>query len=163
MPDTEKTRRPAAQWLGLAAWLGITFVAAAIGSRFMPGEWYAQLEKPSFNPPSAVFGPVWTVLYVLMGVAAWLVWKRHGFAGARLALSLYLLQLVLNAAWSWLFFGRHAIGLALIDIVVLWVLIAITLIQFWRHRPAAGLLLVPYLLWVSFATALNYAFLRLNP
>ena len=141
----------------------MTFLAAAIGSRYLPGEWYARLERPSFNPPSSVFGPVWTALYLMMGIAAWLVWKRDGFTGARAALALYLAQLVANAAWSWLFFGRHAIGLALIDISVLWLLILATLIRFWRHSRPAGLLLVPYLLWVSFATLLNYAFLRLNP
>lgn len=147
---------------GLVGWLLVTFAAAAIGSRFMPGEWYAALEKPPWTPPSAVFGPVWTALYVLMAVAAWLVWKRHGFAGARPALGLYLVQLAANAAWSWLFFGRRDIAAAFADIVVLWLLIAATLVLFRRRHATAGLLLVPYLLWVTFAAALNFRIWQLN-
>lgn len=150
------------QWLGLVGWLAVTFVAAAVGSQFMPGEWYAALAKPSWNPPSWVFGPVWTTLYVLMAVAAWLVWRRAGFAGARLALGCYLLQLVLNAAWSWLFFGRQSIDGALADIIVLWVLILATTLLFLRHSRVAAALFVPYLAWVSFATALNLALAQLN-
>lgn len=150
------------QLLGLAGWLAVTFVAAAAGSQFMPGEWYASLAKPSWNPPSWVFAPVWTTLYVLMAVAAWLVWRRAGFAGARLALGCYLLQLVLNAAWSWLFFGRQSIDGALADIIVLWVLIVATTLLFLRHSRAAAALFVPYLAWVSFATVLNLALAHLN-
>ena len=149
-------------WTGLAVWLGVTFLAAAVGSRFLPGEWYAALEKPAWTPPDAVFGPVWTFLYATMGVAAWLVWKEAGFAAARLALGVYLAQLVVNAAWSWLFFGLHRIGWALADIVLLLLLILLTLLLFWRRSRVAGLLLIPYLLWVGFAAALNLALLRLN-
>lgn len=152
----------ARQWLGLGGFLLITFAAAAIGSQFMPGEWYARLAKPSWTPPSWLFGPVWTLLYVLMGVAAWLVWKDRGFAGARVALLLYGVQLVLNAAWSWLFFGLQRPGLAFAEILLLWSAILATLIAFWRHRKLAGALLVPYLAWVSFATALNWAIWQLN-
>lgn len=152
----------ARQWLGLGGFLLLTFAAAAIGSQFMPGEWYARLAKPSWTPPSWLFGPVWTLLYVLMAVAAWLVWKDRGFAGARVALVLYGVQLALNAAWSWLFFGLQRPGLAFAEILVLWIAILATLIAFWRHRALAGALLVPYLAWVSFATALNLAIWRLN-
>ena len=150
------------RWLGLVLWLVITFAAAAIGSLFEPGEWYAGLNKPAWTPPSAVFGPVWSILYVMMGVAAWLIWKERGFANARLALGLYFAQLTANAAWSWLFFGLRRPGYALLDIVVLWLLVAATLFAFWRIRRAAGWLLVPYLLWISFAAALNLAIRQLN-
>lgn len=157
----ERTR--AWELLALGGWLAVTFLAAFIGSRFEPGAWFRALEKPSWNPPDAVFGPVWTTLYAMMAVAAWLVWRRWGFAGAGAALTAYYVQLGLNTAWSWLFFGRHDIGGALIDIVVLLGAIVLTLILFWkRHRPAA-LLLVPYLAWVSFATALNFTLYRMNP
>lgn len=102
------------------------------------------------------------MLYLLMALAAWLVWRAHGFAGARMALSLYLLQLVFNAAWSWLFFGQRQIALGFWDIVLLWLPILATLLLFWRRRPLAGALLLPYLLWVGYAGALNFAIWRLN-
>ena len=155
-------RSTAATWLGLAGWLALTFAAAFIGSRFGPGDWYAGIEKPSWNPPNWIFGPVWTTLYVLMAIAAWLVWRRWGFAGARTALVAYVVQLTLNAAWSWLFFGRQSPGAALADIVVLLIAIVVTLVLFWRKHRLAGALLIPYLAWVSFATALNLAIHRLN-
>jgi benzodiazapine receptor len=121
--------------LGLVGWLGITFVAAFVGSRFMPGEWYTSLAKPSWNPPNALFGPVWTVLYILMAVAAWLVWRRGGFNSAGLALGLFIGQLVLNALWSYLFFGKHRPDLAFLDIGALWSTLVIVLVLFWRvHR-----------------------------
>ena len=150
------------KWLGLALWLLITFAAAAIGSLFEPGAWYAGLAKPTWTPPSSIFGPVWSILYVMMGVAAWLVWKERGLAGARLALGLYVAQLAANAAWSWLFFGLHRPGYAFLDIVLLWLLVAATLVAFWRIRRAAGWMLAPYLLWISFAAALNLAIRQLN-
>lgn len=149
--------------LGLAGWLAITALAAFVGSRFSPDAWYAALAKPSWQPPNSVFAPVWTTLYALMAVAAWLVWKRWGFAGARAPLVVYLVQLALNAAWSWLFFGRHDIPMALADILVLWVAIVVTLVLFWKKHRLAGALLVPYLAWVSFATALTWTLYRLNP
>lgn len=152
-------RRP---WLGLLGWLLITAAAAAFGGQFMPGPWYADLAKPSWTPPGALFGPVWTLLYIMMAVAAWLVWRRRGTAGVGLALSLWVLQLVLNALWSWLFFGRQQIGLALVDIALLWLLIAATILAFRAVHRGAALLLVPYLAWVSFASALNWALWRLN-
>jgi tryptophan-rich sensory protein len=153
------------QILGLAGWLVITFVAAAIGgaASVNAGSFYTQLVLPEWAPPSSVFGPVWTVLYVTMAIAAWLIWRAEGFRAARRALTLFTAQLALNALWSWLFFGWHRGALAFADILLLWVLIIATLIAFWRVRPLAGWLLVPYLLWVSFASALNYAIWQLNP
>jgi benzodiazapine receptor len=148
--------------LGLVGWLVTSFAAAVIGSRFMPGEWYAALAKPSWNPPNAIFGPVWTVLYVLMGVAAWLVWRRAGFGGAGAALGLFIVQLVLNALWSYLFFGQHRLDLALGDIMALWVTILAVTVLFWRIDRVAGALLLPYLAWVGFASVLNFVLWRLN-
>ena len=153
------------QFLGLAGWLLASFIAAFIGgaASIQAGPFYTQLARPAWAPPPSLFGPVWTVLYVLMGIAAWLAWRVGGFRAARSALTLFLVQLALNALWSWLFFAWHRGALAFADIVVLWVLIVATLVAFWRIRPLAGVLLVPYLLWVSFAAALNYTVWRLNP
>jgi tryptophan-rich sensory protein len=143
-------------------WLAASLAAGWVGSRFMPGEWYASLAKPAWTPPSAVFGPVWTALYVLMGVAAWLVWRKAGFSGAPAALGLFGAQLALNALWSYLFFGARLPGAAFAEIVVLWLVILATTIAFWRVRPAAGALLIPYLIWVGFASGLNLQLWRLN-
>jgi tryptophan-rich sensory protein len=148
--------------MGLVLWVLGALAAGWVGSNFMPGEWYAALTKPSWNPPSSVFAPVWTVLYVLMGVAAWLVWRQAGFSGGRVALSLFLVQLVLNSLWSYLFFGLQNPLLALIEIIVLWCAILATLVSFWRISSGAGALLTPYLAWVTFASALNYQLWRLN-
>jgi tryptophan-rich sensory protein len=151
--------------LGFLAWLVTVALAAglaAIASVDAP-EFYAELVKPQWAPPSAVFGPVWTVLYLMMAVAAWLVWRDRGFSGAPLALTLFLVQLVVNALWSWLFFAWREGMLAFLDIVVLVVLIIATTLAFWRIRPLAGALLVPYLAWVVYAAALNYRVWQLNP
>ncbi len=150
-------------WIGLGFWLAVTFAAAWIGSRFQPGDWYAGLVKPALTPPAWVFGPVWTLLYVIMATAAWLVWRRHGLSNAAGALGLFLGQLVMNALWSYFFFGLQRPGLALLDIITLWLAILVTLIAFWRSHPAAGILLLPYLLWISFAIYLNFRFWGLNP
>jgi len=150
------------QIIALIAWLSLCFATAWIGSRFAPGEWYLQLRKPSWTPPGYLFGPVWTFLYILMGVAAWLVWKRVGFADARLALSLFIAQLVLNCLWSWIIFGMHRPGAAFGEIVLLWGMILGTLITFWQKDVVAGVLLVPYLAWVSFAAILNFSIWQLN-
>ena len=125
--------------------------------------WYPTLVKPSFNPPAWVFGPVWTVLYITMGVAAFLVW-RQGLAtgGVRLALVVFAVQLALNGLWSILFFGMQSPGVALIEIIALWLAIAATVVLFWRVATVAGALMVPYLLWVSFATVLNASIWWLN-
>jgi tryptophan-rich sensory protein len=150
-------------WIGLIFWLAVTFSAAWIGSWFQPGEWYAGLVKPALTPPAWIFGPVWTLLYAMMAIAAWLVWRRYGWTNAIGPLSLFLGQLALNALWSYLFFGLQRPGLALLDIIALWLAILATLMAFWRSHPPAGLLLLPYLLWVSFATYLNFQFWLLNP
>ena len=148
--------------IGLVGWLVVTFAAAWIGSRYMPGAWYASLAKPSWNPPNAIFGPVWTVLYVLMGVAAWLVWKKAGFSGAGAALILFIVQLALNALWSYLFFGQHRPDAAFFDIIALWAAILVVAALFWRVDRIAGGLMVPYALWVTFASYLNFVLWRLN-
>lgn len=153
------------QILGIVGWLAITFVAAAIGGAgsINAGSFYEQLMLPEWAPPSSLFGPVWTVLYAMMGISAWLVWRVDGFLTARVALTLFLIQLALNAVWSWVFFAWHLGGLAFANILLLWILIVTTLIAFWRVRAIAGALLVPYLLWISFASALNYTIWQLNP
>lgn len=148
--------------VGLFFWIVICLATGWIGSRFIPGEWYASLAKPSWNPPSSVFAPVWSILYILMGIAAWLVWQKVGFSGAPVVLSLFILQLVLNSLWSYLFFGIHQPGLAFIEIVVLWLVILIITIGFWRISVPAGVLLLPYLCWVAFASALNQQLWWLN-
>lgn len=124
---------------------------------------YAQLEQPPWSPPAQVFGPVWAVLYTLMAVAAGLIWQRRSRPHARLALALYGVQLALNALWSWIFFAWHSGALAVVEIAALWLAIAATVVAFWRIRPLAGALLVPYLAWVTFAAALTVALWRLNP
>jgi len=152
-------------FIGLIVWIILTAIAATIGAMASidAASFYAGLTRPTWAPPAAVFGPVWSVLYLMMAVAAWLVWRNGGFALRRGALTLYLVQLALNALWSVLFFREHLGGIAFADIVVLWLLIVATLVAFWRVRALAGALLLPYLLWVSFASALNLAVWRLNP
>lgn len=145
----------------LLRWLAISFVPALIGARFPAPEYYRRLETPSWAPPPWIFGPVWTVLYASMGVAAWLVARRSGFR-SRGPLLLFGWQLVLNATWTPIFFGLRAPGLALVNIVLLWVAIAATLVAFLSRRTVAGVLLIPYLAWVTFASALNYAIWRRN-
>lgn len=151
--------------LGLAGWLAVTFLAAAAGglASVNAGDFYTRLALPTWAPPPWLFGPVWTALYLMMGIAAWLVWRRGGFAAARLPLTVYLVQLAFNALWTWLFFAWQRGALAFAEILVLWVLIIATLAMFWRIRRLAGALLVPYLLWVTFATALTWAVWKRNP
>lgn len=151
--------------LPLLGWLALTFVAAALGaiaSADAP-DFYAALARPTWAPPAFVFGPVWSVLYTLMGVAAWLVWRRGGFAGARPALVLFIAQLVANALWSWLFFAWQRGALAFGEVVVLWCLVVATVVAFHRVRALAAALLYPYLAWTTYAAALTYAVWRLNP
>ena len=152
--------------LGLVGWLLASFSAAAVGSWFtMPAlpVWYPTIAKPSWTPPEWVFGPVWTLLYTMMGAAAWVVWSGKGFSGARGALGLFGVQLALNALWSVIFFGLRMPGAALLEIVALWGAVIATTAAFFRHSALAGWLLVPYLLWLTFAAALNFAIWRLNP
>lgn len=146
----------------MIGWLLVCFAAAAMGGLFLPGDWYATLKKPSWNPPGWIFGPVWTTLYAMMAVAAWLVWKRGGFAAQRRPLTIFLVQLALNALWTPLFFGLHWTGAAFAEILLLWLMIAATVAAFHSINRTAAWLLAPYLLWVSFAAGLNFTLWRLN-
>ncbi|MEN9975514.1 MAG: hypothetical protein RLZZ282_1520 [Verrucomicrobiota bacterium] len=146
--------------LALVGFIIVTFCAPLLGAVAMPGEWYASLQKPAWNPPAWIFGPAWTLLYTLMAVAAWLVWKRNGW---QWPLRLYFVQLTLNAAWTPIFFGAHALGWALVEIGALWTAILLTMLRFHRVNPTAGALFVPYLAWVTFATILNFTLWRMNP
>jgi translocator protein len=157
--------------LAAAVIFGAPFVVGIVGSRLtLPNlrGWYRSLDRPAWTPPDAAFGPVWTALYLLMGVAGARVWLAHGHGAGRpdhpvaVALALYAVQLQLNLAWSWLFFDRRRIDLALADIVALDAAIALTAAAFARVRPEAGALLLPYLAWSTFATALNAELLRRN-
>ena len=146
----------------------IVFVLLCFGVSFLGGmvtvpalrPWYEELAKPSWTPPGWVFGPVWTILYPLIAIAGWTIWRE---GRSRVAVLLFLLQLALNAAWPWLFFGLRRLDWALVDIVALLIAIVATIVVFYRLRRRAALLLVPYLAWVAFAAALNFAIWRLNP
>jgi tryptophan-rich sensory protein len=153
------------QAIGLFAWLLVVFAAAAVGAFASASatEFYRDLVRPSWAPPGWLFGPVWTVLYALMGVAAWLVWRARGFGGARRALLVFVVQLAANAQWTWLFFAWRQGGLAFAEILLLLALILATIVLFWRVSRLAAVLLLPYLLWVSFASALTLSVWRLNP
>lgn len=154
-----------AQWIGLLVFVIICLGAAGLGASATTPQidgWYKTLNKPSWNPPSYVFGPVWTTLYVMMAIAAWRVWKQAGLKAARAPLTLFAIQLVLNVAWSWIFFGMHQIGWALVDIGVLWLAILATTLLFFNRSKTAGALMVPYLAWVSFASLLNFTIWKLN-
>lgn len=159
------SRGPARLALALAAFLlaclAVGGVAGWLTSLGMP-QWYAGLEKPSWTPPPAVFGPVWAALYVMMAVAAWLVWRRAGFDGARAALTLFFVQLGLNLVWPGIFFALRSPGWALVELFALLIAVAGTTALFFQHSRAAGLLMVPYTAWVTFAGALNAAIIRLN-
>lgn len=148
--------------LALIGWIALTFSAAAPGTLVSTGGWYAELVKPSWNPPGWVFGPVWTLLYIMMAVAAWLVWLRGGWKARRRPLMLYLVQWALNAIWTPLFFGLQCPGLAFAEIVFLVAAVLVTLRAFWRVRRSAGLLLVPYAVWVAFAAILNFTIWQMN-
>ncbi len=152
------------QLLGLLAWLAVSFLAALIGgiASASAGDFYRSLVRPAWAPPPWLFAPVWTLLYLLMAVAAWLVWRRHGFGGAGAELILFLAQLAVNALWSWLFFAWRRGGLAFAGALALAVLVAATLASFWRLQAPAGALLVPYLAWVTFASALTWAVWQRN-
>lgn len=153
------------QWLGLLFSLLLVFLAAAAGglASASAGSFFMELDRPLWAPPAWLFGPAWTVLYLLMGVASWLVWRKRGFSDARLALTLYIVQLVLNGLWTWLFFVMRSGSLAFIEIIILWILILATLIAFWRKNKLAGLMLVPYLIWVAYASALTFSLWQRNP
>ncbi|MHB8994390.1 MAG: TspO/MBR family protein [Armatimonadota bacterium] len=150
---------------GLVVLLLVVYAVAGIGSSFTAPavrEWYPSLIKPSFSPPSWVFGPVWTVLYAMMAVSAWLLIRRGEKRQLKLPMVLFGVQLALNLAWSILFFGLRRPDLGMVDIILLWLAILATMLAFWRIKPLAGALLIPYLLWVSFAAVLNFELWRLN-
>ena len=162
------TELPAArnpQWAALAWLLLATFLTAAIGAfaSIDAKEFYSSLKQPSWSPPPTVFGPVWTVLYLMMCAAAWLVVRQIGTAAARPMMWLYGAQLVCNALWTWLFFHWHWGAVAFAEVLLLLGLVALTLRAFWRVRPICGWLMLPYLVWVGFASALTLAMWRLNP
>jgi benzodiazapine receptor len=139
-----------------------SFGAAATGAIFRPGDWYRRLDKPPWRPPDWLFAPVWTMLYASIAMSGWLVWRAAGIEGAALPLAVFALQLLLNAAWTPLFFGLRRPDLALVEIVMLWGSIAATIVLFYPVSAAAAWLLVPYLAWVSFASALNASIWRRN-
>lgn len=149
-------------FLALIGFLLLCSVPALIGGLFAPGDWYASLRKPSWNPPGWVFGPVWTALYLMMAVGGWRVWTQGGWAQQRGPLVLFLIQLGLNAVWTPLFFGWRQPGWAFAEILVLWLAIVLTVVAFFKTDKTAGWLLVPYLAWVSFASVLNGVLWRLN-
>ena len=150
------------QTFALAGWLLFCFAATGTAAFVSTGGWYAALQKPSWNPPSWVFGPAWTTLYTLLAIAAWLVGREGGWKKQRLALALFVIQWVLNALWTPLFFGLHLPGAALVDITLLWLVLAVTTKAFWQVKTVAGVLLIPYLAWVTFAAALNFTIWQLN-
>ena len=153
------------RWISLLCWLGICFSVAGVSGSLTASEvpgWYRTLVRPAIAPPNWLFGPVWTLLYALMAVAAWQVWQSPPSHLRNWALALFLVQLALNFAWSLIFFRQHAIGAALVELVVLWVAIGTATLVFHRVAPSAALLMAPYWAWVSFATVLNAAFWRLN-
>jgi benzodiazapine receptor len=165
MPTSTPSRAPTHPFIGLAGWLLLCFAAAALGGLATANapEFYKQLIRPTWAPPAWLFGPVWSLLYATMAVSAWLVWTQRGWAQAKLPLSLFVVQLAANALWSWLFFAGQLGAVAFAEIVLLWLLIASTAFLFWRIHRMAALLLLPYLLWVSFAAALNFAMWQGNP
>jgi benzodiazapine receptor len=147
------------RYTGLFVFLALVVAAAYFGMTYEPGPFYAALQKPAWTPPNNWFAPVWTVLYVMIALAGWIAWRAQGFGPL---LWLWLLQLCLNGAWSYLMFGEKQITSALIDISALWLAILISIVVAWPVRRSAALLFVPYLLWVSFAAALNFEIWRLN-
>ena len=157
---TKRTR-----WIGLLVILIVCLGAGGLGAIATTPEidgWYRTITKPSWNPPDWIFSPVWTTLYVMMAISAWLVWKPAGFKAAATPLTLFSIQLVLNIVWSWIFFSLHRPGWAFAEIILLWAAILATLIAFRQRSLWAGGLLVPYLAWVSFASVLNFTIWRLN-
>jgi tryptophan-rich sensory protein len=149
--------------LALIAFFLLTAAAASAGAMFQPGDWYAALEKPALTPPDWVFPVVWSVIYAMIAISGWLLWRaRDGSRDAMLATAFWAAQLVLNAAWSWIFFELHLTGMALAEIGLLWLAILLVVVFGMRVRPIAAALFVPYLLWVSFAAWLNFGIWRLN-
>lgn len=150
------------QLIALAGWLLLSFAAAVSGAFITDSDWYTALRKPAWSPPGSLFGPVWTALYAMMGTAAWLVWREGGWRVQSKPLTLFLIQWVLNALWTPLFFGMRRPGLAFFEIIGLWIAILLTIISFWHVRRLAAELMMPYLAWVSFAAVLNFTLWRMN-
>ena len=162
---TTGTQQQERSWLALAGWLLVCFAIGGLSSIFPAKNiptWYAALVKPPLNPPNQLFGPVWTVLYALMGIAAWIVWKTRPSPCRRRGLRLFCVQLALNFLWTWIFFSRHQPLTAFADIVALWIAILLTALTFRKMSHTAAWMLVPYLAWVTFAGYLNFAIWRLN-
>lgn len=152
-------------WAGIVVLVVLTALTAVVGSVASANApaFYAELQQPAWSPPPSVFGPVWTLLYAMMALAAALVWRARHRPGARAAIGLYVVQLALNALWSWIFFAWRNGAWAVIEIAALWLAIVATLVAFWRVTKVAGALLVPYLAWVTFAAALTVTLWRTNP
>ncbi len=149
--------------MSLLFWIVLTLAAGLIsGTVSRPDAWYYALHKPEWTPPNWVFTPVWILLYILMGIAAWLVWKKSAEKSVVIAIGLFIIQLALNAAWTWIFFGLHNPGMAFVEICLLWVAILLTSLAFWRIYPPAAGLLLPYLLWAAFAATLNFSIWQRN-
>jgi translocator protein len=151
------------QAVALVGWLTLCFAAAGTSLFVTTDGWFESLRKPVWNPPPWIFGPVWTLLYAMMAVAAWLVWRDGGWKAHRRALGVFCLQVLFNAMWTPLFFAAHQPGVAFLDIVLLWITLAVTTVLFWRISTLAGLLLLPYLGWTTFAAVLNFTIWRMNP
>ncbi len=141
--------------------LGLGSIAGIFTAQSIP-VWYATLNRPSFNPPNWIFGPVWTTLYILMGISLFLIWKQDVGKARNLAISIFLIQLLLNFGWSFIFFYFNKIGFALVEIILLWISIVIMLVLFYKIKPMAAYINLPYLLWVTFATMLNASYYFLN-
>jgi tryptophan-rich sensory protein len=152
----------ASSWWALAGFIVVCFLSTVATARFRPDDWYERLVQPSWRPPNWLFAPVWTFLYLTIAVSGWLVWRERGFADAIWPFAIYAIQLVLNGIWTPIFFGMKRPDLAFVDIVLVWLSIVATIVVFYPISGVAGLLLLPYLAWVTFATALNFAIWRLN-
>ncbi|MDC0987415.1 tryptophan-rich sensory protein [Alphaproteobacteria bacterium] len=162
---TEDRPKESRNLVSLFAFIVICLIISGIGGAITASSvetWYQALEKPIFNPPDWVFAPVWTLLYIIMGIAAWRVWRLRSFEATGKALGVFALQLGFNLAWSFLFFGLQRIDLALVEIVILLVAIIVNAIMFWRIDRLAGLMLMPYIAWVTYATILNASLWLLN-
>ena len=149
-------------WIAVAVFVGLNFVAASSGGVFKPGAWYAALSKPGWTPPNWAFPVVWGFLFAVNAWAGWLVWEVAG-TSQPLTFTVYVGSLILNAGWSWLFFGRRRMDLALVDVSLLWLSLAVVIVLFWSLRPFAALLVAPYLVWVTIAALLNLRMIQLNP
>ncbi|MBI1320637.1 MAG: hypothetical protein GC168_17065 [Candidatus Hydrogenedens sp.] len=154
--------RGLADGLALAGFILAVSAAASFGALYGPGDWYRALEKPFFNPPNWVFGPVWTMLYIAIAASGWLLWRARHRAAVGLPLTVYFAQLLLNGAWTWIFFGLHRMGLALVDILVLELCIVALIVLSWRISRTVSFLLMPYAAWVAFASLLNASLWWLN-